>query len=299
MGAGRTGKGWRRRDGGEGWSWQGEAGAGRCRCMGVVALGSLQDPRGMQEALVGCRGEGCREQHLPQVPQPARSILGTQRWLRGVGGEEEKDSGLLLPLARGSPSTVPTVAQPHSHPGTAGTSTRGMPGWHSLVKPAAAKPQSRVWGLQRREAPAYPRGPRAEWDSSPRAPQSWGVPAVPSLWGQTRTSAGVSTAAPLPQPRCSSIPGASSPCPALGRLCGAGRTLTPPALARGNSWHEGAGQGTWLRDDGATPDAFPPGRRNRKHFLIGEPDKPQNNNQRKEERKNQRKPFGEEEFLFH
>lgn len=166
-------------------------------------------------------------------------------------------------------------------------------------KPAAAKPQSRVWGLTRREAPAYPRGPRAEWDSSPRAPQSWGVPAVPSLWGQTRTSAGVSTAAPLPQPRCSSIPGASSPCPALGRLCGAGRTLTPPALARGNSWHEGAGQGTWLRDDGATPDAFPPGRRNRKHFLIGEPDKPQNNNQRKEERKNQRKPFGEEEFLFH
>lgn len=153
---------------------------------------------------------------LPQVPQPARSILGTQRWLRGVGGKEEKGSRLLLPLARGSPSTG-SVPQPPWH---CRTSTRGMPGWHSLVKPAAAEPQSRVWGLQGREAPAYPRGPRAEGDSSPRAPQSWAVPAVPGLWGWTRTSAGVSTAAPLPQPRSShsqgSIPGASVPLPGPG-----------------------------------------------------------------------------------
>lgn len=39
---------------------------------GAVALGSLQDPRGMQEALLGCRGGRCREQlawrDLPQDP---------------------------------------------------------------------------------------------------------------------------------------------------------------------------------------------------------------------------------------
>lgn len=184
--------------------------------MGVVALGSLQDPRGMQEALVGCRGEGCREQHLPQVPQPARSILGTQRWLRGVGGEEEKDSGLLLPLTRGSPSTVPTVAQPHSHPGTAGTSTRGMPGWHSLVKPAAAKPQSRVWGLTRREAPAYPRGPRAEWDSSPRVPQSWGGPSSAQPVGTDQDECWGLHCCPSPPAPLQQHPGSFVPLPGPG-----------------------------------------------------------------------------------
>lgn len=125
-----------------------------------------------------------------------------------------------------SPPAAPRsgVPQHAAHTGSAPqapwhcrTSTRRMPGWHPLVKPAAAEPQSRVWGLQGREAPAYPRGPRAQWDSSPRAPQSWGIPAVPGLWGWTRTSAGVSTAAPLPQPRSSrsqgSIPGASVPLP--------------------------------------------------------------------------------------
>lgn len=231
--------------------------------------------------------------------------------------EHPGDTGVAARGGRGggkrlSPPAAPRsgVPQHAAHTGSAPqppwhcrTSTRGMPGWHSLVKPAAAEPQSRVWGLQGQEAPAYPRGPRAEWDSSPRALQSWGVPAVPGPGDGPGRVLGSPLLPLSPSPAPAAPRAASwellSPCPALGRLCGAGRTLTPPALARGNSWHEGAGQGTWLRDDGATPDAFPPGRRNRKHFLIGEPNKPQNNNQRKEERKNQRKPFGEEEFLFH
>lgn len=106
------GKGRRRRNGGEGWSWRGEAGARRCRCRGVVALGSLQDPRGMQEALVGCRGGRCREQlawrNLSQVPQTARSILGIERCLEGVAGNKEKKR--FLPSAAphsGAPTTVP------------------------------------------------------------------------------------------------------------------------------------------------------------------------------------------------
>lgn len=253
----------------------------------------------------GCRrhwwGAGVRDagnSTFPRSPNLHGASWGHRGGCEGWEERRKRTLASCCPSLGGPPARCPQWLSPTATLALQGPAHGGCQGG-TLVKPAAAKPQSRVWGLTRREAPAYPRGPRAEWDSSPRAPQSWGVPAVPSLWGQTRTSAGVSTAAPLPQPRCSSIPGASSPCPALGRLCGAGRTLTPPALARGNSWHEGAGQGTWLRDDGATPDAFPPGRRNRKHFLIGEPNKPQNNNQRKEERKNQRKPFGEEEFLFH
>lgn len=65
---------------------------------------------------------------------------------------------------------------------------------------------------------------------------------------QPRMGAGVCPAAPLPQPRSSRSQGRIwEPCPPLR---GAGRTLTPPALVRGSSWHEGAGQGTWLRGDG-------------------------------------------------
>lgn len=153
---------------------------------------------------------------FPRSPNLHGASWGHRGGCEGWEGRRKKALVSCCPSLGGPPA----LAQPHSHPGTAGTSTQGMPGWHSLVKPAAAEPQSRVWGLQRREAPAYPRGPRAEWDSSPRAPQSWGVAAVPGPGGWTRTSAGVSTAAPLPQPRSSrsqgSIPGASVPLPGPG-----------------------------------------------------------------------------------
>lgn len=99
------------------------------------------------------QGGRCREQlawrDLPQPLQPARSILGTHGWPGGVGQDKENKenspcSGVPQHGASGGPTVLPTLAQPHSHPGSAGTSTQGMLGWHSLVKPAGAECQSRV-----------------------------------------------------------------------------------------------------------------------------------------------------------
>lgn len=100
-------------------------GPGGARAAGSWPVGSLLDPSGVQEALAkkppGCTGREARagssraRRDLPQVarlcPCPHRASLGQRggREGSGVGGEEEKGSRRLLPLARGFAGTVPAA----------------------------------------------------------------------------------------------------------------------------------------------------------------------------------------------
>lgn len=258
-------------------------------CGTAVTAGPTGDARGTVGAGVEMQGTASVEGPSPGPPTCTEHPGDREEAGRG-GTAQGKQKALAFGCpslggpqhgASGGPTMLPTPAQPHSHPGPAGTSTRGMLGWHSLVKPAGAEPQSRVWGSTRSRGSCLSMSkPGLSGIPAPGHPRA-GAPSSAQPMGMDQDECWALHCCPSPpallQPLPGQNPGALSPCPALGRLHGAGRTLTPPALARRSSWHEGAGQGTWLRGDGATPDAFPPARRNRKHFLIGEPNKPQNN----------------------
>lgn len=144
---GRGGGGWRGhgerekdRGGGmeaRGWSWRDEAGAGSAAAGGLWHWGGRRTHGGCGRhrwgAGVGDAGNSWRGGTFLRSPKLHGASWGQRGgWKGWQGRRKTKGSGLALPLARGSPSgaptTLPTPAQPHRHPGLQGPAHGGCQG---------------------------------------------------------------------------------------------------------------------------------------------------------------------------
>lgn len=244
-------------------------------------------------------GRGCGQAAAGQGGTFRRSprLFPEHRWVTGVvgreglGGEEEKGSRLLLPLApraglglgaspvpAAAPRAAPALRGPRHGSGSGGChhGSHRQNRWQ-------LNPYAGFGGLQHWGGSCLSKGTESKRELSHRlgisAPWGWGGSRQRPAFvaggreepepGQALGSAPRARCCPLspgPAPAAGTIPGCSVPAgprPAAPRpLRGGTHGMKEPARS---------GRETWQKDDGAALDAFPPGRRKCKHFLIGEP----------------------------
>lgn len=277
---------------GAGWD---EAGAGGDCAAGLWSVGTLLDTLGMPKS----HRDGGR-QHVgtffsPQaLPLPAQSIPGSVDGVAGKGmGGRGGGKGLL-------PSAALAACLDLCTPAHGSWECHDGPHWQPWKRDHKSKPE--LSHPLRTSAPSHPGAGVGHGSTQLLLEGMRGA--------GSRTSTGLFPGHQTSSPIAGCGMWAASrdappPCLALGCCCWT-PTTTPSPSSPGKGGAHGmkeparTGEETWQRDDGAALDAFPPGRRNLQAFSYRTTE--QMNPQItiiKERRKNQRKPFREEEFLFH